>query len=42
VYYSEVSGALQRIYHPATSVDESTGERASELISAVLSGEQLL
>jgi multiple sugar transport system substrate-binding protein len=43
VYYSEVSGALQREYHPATSVDpESTGQSASELISAVLRGEQLL
>jgi multiple sugar transport system substrate-binding protein len=42
VYYSEVSGALQRIYHPATAVDENTGEQASELITAVLSGEQLL
>jgi multiple sugar transport system substrate-binding protein len=43
VYYSEVSGALQREYHPATSIDpESTGKSASELISAVLRGEQLL
>ncbi|WP_324278255.1 extracellular solute-binding protein [Blastococcus brunescens] len=43
VYYSEVSGALQRIYHPATSIDPgSTGEEASELILAVLRGEQLL
>jgi multiple sugar transport system substrate-binding protein len=42
VYYSEVSGALQRIYHPATGVDADTGEQASELISAVLRGEQLL
>jgi multiple sugar transport system substrate-binding protein len=43
VYYSEVSGALQRTYHPATSIDPgTTGERASELITAVLRGEQLL
>jgi multiple sugar transport system substrate-binding protein len=42
VYYSEVSGALQRVYHPATAVDENTGEEASELIGAVLRGEQLL
>jgi len=42
VYYSEVSGALQREYHPATAVDESTGQTASELISSVLAGEQLL
>jgi multiple sugar transport system substrate-binding protein len=43
VYYSEVSGALQRVYHPATAVEPgTTGEQASELISAVLRGEQLL
>jgi multiple sugar transport system substrate-binding protein len=42
VYYSEVSGALQRVYHPATEVDENTGQEASELISSVLAGEQLL
>ncbi|WP_239521748.1 extracellular solute-binding protein [Geodermatophilus sabuli] len=43
VYYSEVSGALQRVYHPATAIDPaSTGQAASELISAVLRGEQLL
>ncbi len=43
VYYSEVSGALQRVYHPASSVvPGETGEEASELILAVLRGEQLL
>jgi multiple sugar transport system substrate-binding protein len=43
VYYSEVSGALQRIYHPASSVEPGvTGERAAELINAVLAGEELL
>jgi multiple sugar transport system substrate-binding protein len=42
VYYSEVSGALQRVYHPATAVDEETGRTASDLISSVLAGEQLL
>ncbi|WP_233492451.1 extracellular solute-binding protein [Blastococcus sp. TF02A-30] len=43
VYYSEVSGALQRAYHPATSIDPGrTGEQASQLIQAVLAGEQLL
>ncbi|TFV66826.1 UNVERIFIED_ORG: extracellular solute-binding protein [Bacillus sp. AZ43] len=42
-YYSEVSGGLQREYHPPSSVDpESTPEAAAELISAVLAGEQLL
>ncbi len=41
-YYSEVSGALQREYHPPSSVTPSTGDRAQELIQAVLSGEQLL
>ncbi|TQN43398.1 carbohydrate ABC transporter substrate-binding protein (CUT1 family) [Blastococcus colisei] len=43
VYYSEVSGALQRVYHPASSVEPGeTGEEASELILAVLRGEELL
>ncbi len=43
VYYSEVSGALQREYHPASEIDpKRTGKQADELISAVLSGEQLL
>ncbi|MGY2004669.1 extracellular solute-binding protein [Blastococcus sp. SYSU DS1024] len=43
VYYSEVSGALQRVYHPAISVDPgTTGEEAAELINAVLAGEELL
>jgi ABC-type glycerol-3-phosphate transport system substrate-binding protein len=41
-YYSEVTGGLQREYHPASSVSDSTGKRADELISAVLSGDQLL
>jgi multiple sugar transport system substrate-binding protein len=43
VYYSEVSGALQREYHPATGIDpETTGKQADDLISAVLAGDQLL
>jgi multiple sugar transport system substrate-binding protein len=43
VYYSEVSGALQREYHPASSLDpETVGTGANELITAVLAGEQLL
>ncbi|HEY0617640.1 MAG TPA: extracellular solute-binding protein [Kribbella sp.] len=43
VYYSEVSGALQREYHPATAIDpEQTGKKANDLISSVLSGDQLL
>ncbi|WP_233491450.1 extracellular solute-binding protein [Blastococcus sp. TBT05-19] len=41
-YYSEVSGGIQRVYHPPASVDENTGEAAAELISAVLRGDQLL
>jgi ABC-type glycerol-3-phosphate transport system substrate-binding protein len=41
-YYSEVSGALQREYHPPSSVTPETGERAQTLIEAVLSGDQLL
>ena len=43
VYYSEVSGALQRSYHPPSSVTPGvTGPQAAELIRAVLAGEQLL
>ncbi|RBY79205.1 ABC transporter substrate-binding protein [Blastococcus sp. TF02-09] len=42
-YYSEVSGSIQRDYHPTTAVDpEATPERATDLITAVLSGEELL
>src|SRR3954463_2317366 len=41
-YYSEVTGGIQREYHPPASVSDSTGQRADELISAVLSGDQLL
>ncbi|WP_199506214.1 extracellular solute-binding protein [Geodermatophilus sp. TF02-6] len=41
-YYSEVSGGIQREYHPPESVTPATGKRAQELISAVLRGDQLL
>ncbi len=42
-YYSEVSGGLQREYHPPSSVDpQSTPEAATSLITAVLAGDQLL
>ncbi|WP_369259181.1 extracellular solute-binding protein [Geodermatophilus amargosae] len=41
-YYSEVSGGLQREYHPPSSASDETGQRAQDLISAVLRGEQLL
>ncbi|WP_347060332.1 extracellular solute-binding protein [Blastococcus sp. HT6-30] len=42
-YYNEVSGGLQRMYHPPGSVEPGeTGEEAGELITAVLRGEQLL
>jgi ABC-type glycerol-3-phosphate transport system substrate-binding protein len=41
-YYNEVTGGLQREYHPPSSVTPETGEQAQELISAILSGEQLL
>lgn len=41
-YYSEVSGSLQRTYHPPTAVNAGTGPAAAELIRAVLSGEELL
>ena len=41
-YYSEVSGGIQREYHPPSSVSAATGRKAQDLISAVLSGDQLL
>jgi multiple sugar transport system substrate-binding protein len=42
-YYSEVSGGLQREYHPTTSVDpDSTPQKATDFITAVLKKEQLL
>ena len=42
-YYSEVSGGIQRTYHPPSSVTPGeTGEQAADLISSVLAGEQLL
>lgn len=42
-YYSEVSSSIQRSYHPPSSVDPgSTGERAADLIEAVLAKEELL
>jgi multiple sugar transport system substrate-binding protein len=42
VYYSEITGGLQRSYHPPASVNASTGKKADDLISAVLRGDQLL
>jgi multiple sugar transport system substrate-binding protein len=41
-YYSEITGGLQREYHPPASVSSSTGKQADDLISAVLRGDQLL
>ncbi|MGY1807400.1 extracellular solute-binding protein [Blastococcus sp. SYSU D00669] len=42
-YYSEVSGGIQREYHPPSAVDpESTPQQATDLIAAVLRGDQLL
>jgi multiple sugar transport system substrate-binding protein len=41
-YYSEVTGGIQREYHPPASVNSSTGAKADDLISAVLRGDQLL
>jgi multiple sugar transport system substrate-binding protein len=41
-YYSEVTGGLQREYHPPASVSSNTGANAQDLIGAVLRGEQLL
>ncbi|RJK97972.1 extracellular solute-binding protein [Vallicoccus soli] len=42
-YYSEVSSSIQRIYHPPSAVTPGeTGQRAAELIQAVLAKEELL
>ena len=42
-YYGEVSGGIQREYHPpATVVPGQTGDEAAQLIEAVLAKEQLL
>jgi multiple sugar transport system substrate-binding protein len=42
-YYSEVSGGIQREYHPTADIDpEQTPQDATELIEAVLRKEQLL
>jgi multiple sugar transport system substrate-binding protein len=41
-YYSEITGGLQREYHPPAGVSSSTGQQADDLISAVLRGDQLL
>jgi multiple sugar transport system substrate-binding protein len=42
-YYSEVSGGVQRVYHPTASIDpERTPQQATELITAVLRKAQLL
>lgn len=42
-HYSEVSGSIQREYHPSGSVDPArTGEEATGLITAVLANEALL
>jgi multiple sugar transport system substrate-binding protein len=41
-YYSEITGVIQRTYHPPASVDDRTAQEATDLIEAVLRGEQLL
>jgi multiple sugar transport system substrate-binding protein len=42
-YYNEVSGSLQRVYHPPSEVvPEVTGPEAAALIQAVLAKEELL
>jgi multiple sugar transport system substrate-binding protein len=42
-YYSEITGVVQREFHPPASVDpNSTPQSATDLIEAVLAGEQLL
>ena len=42
-YYNEVSGSLQRVYHPPSEVvPDVTGPEAAALIQAVLAKEELL
>jgi multiple sugar transport system substrate-binding protein len=42
-YYSEVSGGIQREYHPPESVDpRQTPQQATDFITAVLRGDRLL
>ncbi len=42
-YYSEVSGGLQRSYHPYESIDpQRTAKDATDLITAVLQKKRLL
>ena len=42
-YYNEISVGLQRSYHPPSSVDpDTTGAKATDLITAVLAKEDLL
>ena len=42
-YYSEVSGGLQRAYHPYSSIQpQPTAAAAEELITAVLQKKRLL
>jgi multiple sugar transport system substrate-binding protein len=42
-YYGEVSGSLQRVWHPPTTVDpESDPDEAGDLILGVIRGERLL
>ncbi len=42
-YYSEVSGGIQRVYHPTASIDpQRTPQEATDLIQAVLRKERLL
>jgi multiple sugar transport system substrate-binding protein len=42
-YYNEVSGGIQRAYHPPASINpNTTPQQATDLISAVLRGDELL
>ena len=41
-YYSEITGGVQRMYHPPASVGDETGAEATEFIGAVLRGDELL
>jgi trehalose/maltose transport system substrate-binding protein len=41
-FYGDVSSALQRTFHPPASVNQKTPQKATDLITGVLKGDQLL
>ena len=41
-YYGDVSTSVQRVWHPLSSVDEGTPQKADEYMAEVLAGDRLL